>query len=61
MLAKGEAGFEKAPNLRFCFMNLAASLIAISLILLAAVAVASLFMAGTDSRSANADDPPPRA
>jgi hypothetical protein len=42
-------------------MNAAASLIAISLLLLAAVAVAALFMAGPDSRSANADDPLPRA
>ncbi len=41
-------------------MNLAASLIAVSLLLLLGVAVAALFLAGRDSRSANDDDPPPR-
>jgi hypothetical protein len=37
-----------------------ATLIAISLVLLAAIGVAGLFLAGRDSRSANRDDPPPR-
>ncbi len=35
-------------------------LIAISLVLLAALGVAALFLAGRDSRGANRDDPPPR-
>lgn len=38
-------------------MNLAASLIALSLLLLLGLGVAALFMAGRDSRSANEDDP----
>lgn len=41
-------------------MNLASSLVAISLLLLLALAVAGLFLAGRDSRSSNDDDPPPR-
>jgi hypothetical protein len=34
--------------------------IAFSLFLLLGLGVAALFLAGRDSRSANADDPPPR-
>jgi hypothetical protein len=41
-------------------MNLAASLIAFSLLLLLAMGVAALFLAGRTSRSANRDDPPAR-
>jgi hypothetical protein len=41
-------------------MNLAASLIAISLLVLLGLGVAALFLAGRTSRSANQDDPPPR-
>jgi hypothetical protein len=41
-------------------MNLAASLVAVSLLLLLGLAVAVFFFAGRDSRSANEDDPPPR-
>lgn len=41
-------------------MNAAAALIAVSLLLLAALGVAGLFMAGRESRAANADDPAPR-
>jgi hypothetical protein len=41
-------------------MNLAASLVAVSLLLLLGLAVAVFFLAGRDSRSANEDDPPPR-
>jgi hypothetical protein len=37
-----------------------ATLIAISLVLLAVIGVAGLFLAGRDGRSANRDDPPPR-
>lgn len=37
-----------------------AALIAISLLLLAALGMAGLFLAGRDSRSANGDDPPAR-
>jgi len=37
-------------------VNLAASLIAVSLLLLIALGVVALFTAGTDSRSSNADD-----
>ena len=40
-------------------MDLAGSLIAISLLLLIALGVAALFLAGRDSRSSNDDDPPP--
>jgi hypothetical protein len=36
------------------------TLIAISLVLLAVLGVAGLFLAGRDSPSANRDDPPPR-
>jgi hypothetical protein len=36
-----------------------ATLIAISLVLLAVLGVAGLFLAGRDSRSANSADPPP--
>jgi hypothetical protein len=38
-------------------MNVAASLIGLSLLLLLGLGVAALFMAGRDSRSANEDDP----
>jgi hypothetical protein len=38
---------------------MAATLIAISLVLLVILAVAALFKAGSDSKSSNADDPPP--
>jgi hypothetical protein len=38
----------------------AATLIAVSLMLLAAVGVAGLFLAGRDSGTANNDDPAPR-
>lgn len=41
-------------------MNIAATLIAVSLLLLAGLGVAGLFLAGRESRSANADDPRPR-
>jgi hypothetical protein len=41
-------------------MNLAGTLIAVSLILLAALGVAALFLAGTRSAEANLDDPAPR-
>lgn len=41
-------------------MQLVGPLIAISLLLLVAVGVAALFMAGRSSRSANDDDPDPR-
>ncbi len=41
-------------------MNLAASLVAFSLLLLLGLGVAALFLAGRDSRSANKDDPPAR-
>jgi len=40
-------------------MNLAATLIAISLLLLAGLGIAGFFFAGGDSRSANDDDPEP--
>ena len=39
---------------------MAETLIALSLVLLAVVGVAALFLAGRESRSSNADDPPPR-
>lgn len=39
-------------------MNLAAALIALSLLLLLGLGVAALFLAGRESRSANEDDPP---
>ena len=39
-------------------MNAVGALIAISLVLLLALGVASLFMAGTRSRDANEADPP---
>ena len=39
---------------------MAYTLIAISLVLLAVVGLAALFFAGKDSKSSNADDPPPR-
>ncbi len=42
-------------------MHIVGPLIAISLLLLAGLGVAALFMAGRDSRSANDDDPEPRA
>ena len=42
-------------------MHIVGPLIAISLLLLAGLGVAALFMAGSDSRSANDDDPEPRA
>jgi hypothetical protein len=38
----------------------AATLIALSLFLLAGLGLAGLFLAGRDSRSANDDDPEPR-
>jgi hypothetical protein len=41
-------------------MNLAASLVAVSLLLLLGLGVVALFLAGRDSRSANEDDPPAR-
>jgi hypothetical protein len=41
-------------------MSLAGSLIAFSLLLLAGLGVAALFLAGRRSRDANDDDPPPR-
>jgi hypothetical protein len=41
-------------------MNTAAALIAISLLILAGLGLAGLFLAGRESRAANADDPPPR-
>jgi hypothetical protein len=41
-------------------MNLAVSLVAISLLLLLGLAVAGLLLSGSDSRSANDDDPPSR-
>lgn len=41
-------------------MPTATALIAVSLLLLAALGVAGLFLAGRDSRSANRDDPAPR-
>lgn len=42
-------------------MSLAGSLIAFSLLLLAGLGVAALFLAGSSSRSASDDDPdPPR-
>jgi hypothetical protein len=41
-------------------MQLVGPLIAISLLLLVALGVAALFMAGRSSRSANDDDPDPR-
>lgn len=40
-------------------MDLAGTLIAISLLLLIALGVAALFLAGRDSPSSNDDDPPP--
>jgi hypothetical protein len=42
-------------------MNIVGPLIAVSLLLLAGLGVVALFMAGSDSRSANDDDPEPRA
>ena len=39
-------------------MNLAAALIALSLLLLAALGLAALFLSGRRSRDANAEDPP---
>jgi hypothetical protein len=42
------------------WMNTAAILIGISLLLLAGLGIAGLFLAGRESRAANADDPPPR-
>lgn len=41
-------------------MQLAGILIAVSLLLLAALGLAALVLAGRSSRSANADDPEPR-
>jgi hypothetical protein len=41
-------------------MNTAAVLIAISLLMLAVLGLAGLFLAGRESRAANADDPKPR-
>jgi hypothetical protein len=41
-------------------MNIAAALIAVSLLLLAGLGLAGLFLSGRESRAANADDPPPR-
>jgi nitrogen fixation-related uncharacterized protein len=41
-------------------MTMVYTLIAISLILLAVVGLAALFLAGKESKSSNADDPPPR-
>lgn len=41
-------------------MHVVGILIAISLLLLAGLGVAALFMAGRSSRSANDDDPDPR-
>jgi hypothetical protein len=40
-------------------MNVPASLIAVSLLLLAALGLAGLFLAGRESGSANDDDPEP--
>ena len=42
-------------------MNLAGSLIGVSLLIMLALGLLALFMAGQDSASANEDDPPPRA
>ena len=42
-------------------LNIVGPLIAVSLLLLAGLGVVALFMAGSDSRSANDDDPEPRA
>ena len=41
-------------------MNLAGVLIAVSLLLLAGLGIAGLFLAGRSSREANDDDPDPR-
>ena len=38
---------------------MAAILIAVSLVLLVILGVSALFKAGSDSKSSNADDPPP--
>lgn len=40
-------------------MSLVGSLIAVSLLILAVLGVMALFMAGTRSKDANEDDPPP--
>jgi hypothetical protein len=45
------------PEDRNQIMNLAAVLIAVSLLLFAALGLAGLFLAGRQSRTANADDP----